>query len=67
MDTDILLQFEIFARIDLQPADNIDDIGYFVDTCVQKAIDSKPLLHGAVPLDLKVEICKVLRERSKGM
>jgi len=67
MDPDILLQFELFPRIELQPDDNFDDIKHFVDTNVQKAIDDKLLLNGAVPLDLKAEICAVLRERSKGM
>jgi len=65
MDPDILLQFGIYPRIEWQPDDNIDDIGYFIDTCVQKAIDCKLLLHGAVPSELKDEICKVLRVNSR--
>jgi len=67
MDPDILLQFEIFPRIELRADDNFDDIKRFVDTSVQKAIDDKLMLHGVVPLDLKEEICAVLHERSKGM
>jgi hypothetical protein len=67
MDPDIVLQFEIFPRIELQSDDNFEDIKRFVDTSVQKAIDGKLLLNGAVPADLKDNICNVLRERSKGM
>jgi len=67
MDTDILLQFEMFPRIELQPDDNANDINQFVETMVQSAIKDKRLLHGIVPSDLKVEICDVLCERSKGM
>ena len=67
MDPDIVLQFEIFPRIELQPEDNFDDIKLFVDTSVQNAIDGKLLLYGTVPHDLKEEICKALCKRSKGM
>ena len=67
MDTDILLQFEIFPRIELEPDDNIDDINRFVMEKVQEAIEQKKLLHGNVPNALKDEICQVLCERSKGM
>jgi hypothetical protein len=67
MDPDIVLQFEFFPRIELQPDDNFVDIKNFVEMSVQQAIDDKRLLHGAVPLDLKEEVCAVLRERSKGM
>ena len=67
MDPDIVLQFEIFPTIVLQPDDNFEDIKHFVDTSVQKAIDDKLLLDDEVPLDLKNEICEVLHERSKGM
>jgi len=67
MDPDILLQFEMFPRIELQPDDNVKDINRFVETKVQGIIEDKKLLHGVVPLDLKAEMCKVLCERSKGM
>ena len=67
MDPHIRLQFEIFPRIELQADDNFDDVKLFVNTSVHKAINGKLLLHGNVPLDLQVEICKVLCERSKGM
>jgi len=67
MDTDILLQFEMFARIELEPDDNVDDINRFVKEKVQGMIDRKQLLHGNVPNTLKDEICQVLCERSKGM
>jgi len=67
MDTDILLQFDMFPRIELQPDDNVSDINQFVETQVQSVIQEKKLLHGVVPNDLKDEICKVLRERSTGM
>jgi len=67
MDTDILMQFEMFPRIELEPDDNIDDINRFVKEKVQGKIDRKQLLHGNVPNVLKDEICQVLCERSKGM
>ena len=67
MDTDILLQFEMFPRIELQPDDNVSDINQFVEAELEKAIEEKQLLHGAVPSELKVEICNALCERSKGM
>jgi len=67
MDTDILMQFEMFPRIELEPDDNVDDINRFVKEKVQEAIKQKRLLHGNVPNPLKEEICKVLCERSKGM
>jgi len=66
MDPDIALQFNIFPKIELQPEDNFNDIKHFVDTTVQKTINSKLLLYD-VPIDLKEEICRVLCERSKGM
>ena len=39
MDTDILRQFEMFPRIELQPDDNIGDIIQFVKTKLQSTID----------------------------
>jgi len=67
MDTDIILQFEMFPRIELQPDDNVGDINQFVKAEIEKAIEEKQLLHGVVPSELKVEICNALCERSKGM
>jgi hypothetical protein len=67
MDTDILAQFEIFPRIELEPDDNVDDINRFVKEKVQGTIGWKQLLHGNVPGALRDEICRVLCERSKGM
>jgi hypothetical protein len=67
MDTDILSQFEMFPRIELQPDDNVGDINQFVGTKVQSALDDRLLLDGDVSPGLKVEICDVLCERSKGM
>jgi hypothetical protein len=67
MDPDILLQFKMFPRIELQPDDNVGDINEFVKTSVQSAIEEEQLLHGVVPSDLEVEICETLCERSKGM
>jgi len=67
MDTDILINLETFPRVELQPDDNVNDINRFVESSVQSAIDDSRLLHGDVPGDLKDEICKVLRFRSKGM
>jgi len=67
MDTDILSQFEMFPRIELEPDDNVYDINLFVKKKVQGAIERKQLLHGNVSNVLKEEICRVLCERSKGM
>jgi len=67
MDTDILMQFEMFPRIELEPDDNVDDINQFVKEKVQEMIEQKRLLHGNVPNALQDEICQVLCERSKGM
>jgi len=67
MDPDILVQFEMFPRIELEPDDNVDDINRFVKEKIQSAIERKQLLHGNVPDALKDEICQVLCERSKGM
>jgi len=67
MDTDILLQFAMFPKIELHPDDNVSDINQFVETKVQSTIDDELLLHGIVPSELKVEICNALCERSKGM
>jgi hypothetical protein len=67
MDPDILTQFEMFPRIELQPDDNVDDINRFVGKKVQSAIEDRLLLQGDVSHELKTKICDVLCERSKGM
>ena len=67
MDTDILQQFQMFPKIELQPDDNIGDITQFVKTKVQSTIDDGQLLEGDVPDRLKVEICDALCKRSRGM
>jgi len=67
MDTDILMQFEMFPRIELEPDDNADDINRFVEEKIQGMIEGKQLLHGNVSDALKEEICQVLCERSRGM
>jgi hypothetical protein len=67
MDTDILLQFEMFPKIVLQPDDNVSDINQFVRTKVHSAIADRMLLHGEVSHGLEADICGVLCERSKGM
>jgi len=67
MDTDILTQFEMFPRIELESDDNGDDINRFVKEKVQAMIKRKQLLHGNVPNALEDEICGVLCARSKGM
>ena len=67
MDIDILVQFEMFPRIELEPDDNVDDINRFAIEKVERMIEQKRLLLGNVPNTLKDEICKVLCERSKGM
>ena len=53
MDQDILIQFEIFPRIELQPDDNVGDINDFVRTKVQSMIDDCLLLHGKVSNELQ--------------
>jgi hypothetical protein len=67
MNPEIVAQFEIFPRIELQPDDNVSDINQFVKTRVKSAIDDSQLLCGQVSDVLKTEICEVLCERSKGM
>jgi len=67
MDTDILLQFAMFPKIELQPDDNVSDINQFVETKVQSTIDNGLLLDGDVHRELKLEICNALCTRSKGM
>ena len=67
MDPDILLQFNRFPRIELQPDDNVADINQFVERSVQNVIDDGQLLCGDVPDDLRSQICDTLCKRSKGM
>jgi hypothetical protein len=67
MDPEILLQFYIFPKIELQPDDNVDDINQFINTKIESVIKDGLLLHGVVPPKLKFEICDILCERSKGM
>ena len=67
METDILRQFQMFPRIELQPDDNISDINRFVEMKIQSTIDDGLLLEGDVPDELKVELCDVLCRRSRGM
>jgi hypothetical protein len=67
MDVDIVRQFEMFPRIELQPDDNASDIERFIEERIQAGIDDGELLDGAVGDGLKAEICKVLGERSRGM
>ncbi|RPB22322.1 hypothetical protein L211DRAFT_769603, partial [Terfezia boudieri ATCC MYA-4762] len=66
MDSDILMQFEIFPRIELEPDDNEDDINAFLRTQVQSLIDDGLLLHGEVSKELKEEIYNSLCQRCKG-
>jgi CRISPR/Cas system-associated protein Cas5 (RAMP superfamily) len=67
MNPEIVAQFKIFPRIELQPDDNVSDINQFVETRVKSAIDDSELLSGEVSDELKIEICEVLCKRSKGM
>jgi hypothetical protein len=67
MNPEIVAQFKIFPRIELQPDDNVSDINQFIETRVKSAIDDSQLLCGQVSDVLKTEICDVLCERSKGM
>ncbi|KAF8431987.1 hypothetical protein BGX38DRAFT_1263352 [Terfezia claveryi] len=66
IDIDILMQFEIFPRLELRPDDNVGDINHFVRTQVESIIDDGLLLHGKVSNELKEEICNRLCQRSKG-
>ena len=67
MDPDILQQFVMFPRIDLEPDDNIGDINHYVKTKLQSTIDDRLLLEGDVPDKLKTEIYDALCARSEGM
>jgi hypothetical protein len=67
MDLDIIRQFEMFPKIELQPDDNVSDINQFVENKVQSAIDDGLLLDGDVGSGFKAEICDVLCKRTKGM
>ena len=67
MDPDIIWQFEMFPRIELEPDDNMGDINQFVKTKLQSTIDEGLLLGGDVPDELKAEICDALCWRSRGM
>jgi hypothetical protein len=67
MNPEIVAQFKIFPRIELQPDDNVSDINQFVETRVESAIARSELLSGDVSDELKMEICEVLCKRSKGM
>jgi len=67
MDIEILNQFEIFPRIELQPDGNVSDINRFAETMVRNVIDGRLLLDSNVDRELKAEICNVLCDRSKGM
>lgn len=66
-DVDILHQFTMFPRIDVQPDDNGNDINKFIKTTVESAVADAQLLHGDVTDQLKFVICDVLCDRSKGM
>jgi hypothetical protein len=67
MDIDILVQFEMFPRIELGPDDNVGDINRFVKEKVRSTIERKQLLNGNVPNAHQDEICQVLCDRCKGM
>ena len=67
MDPDIVRQFEMFPRIELEPDDNMGDISQFVKTKLQSTIDDGLLLEGDVRDELKSEICDALCRRSRGM
>jgi hypothetical protein len=67
MDPDILFQFNIFPRIELQPDDNFHDINRFIQIKLDSAIMDGVLLHGDVSPELKVEILEDLCNRSKGV
>ncbi|KAF8541975.1 hypothetical protein BDD12DRAFT_775371, partial [Trichophaea hybrida] len=66
-DPDILQQFSMFPRIDVQPEDNSSDIDDFIKSKLKHAVDDSQMLHGDVSNTLQDEIFDVLRTRSKGM
>jgi len=66
MDPDILAQFEIFPRIELQPEDIVYDINEFIRTKIENAIVDGLLLYGDVSIELKEEMYNVLHQRCKG-
>jgi len=66
-DPDILNQFSMFPRIDVQSEDHANDIRKFINTTVERAVADGQLLHGNVSDQLQHEICDVLGFRSKGM
>jgi hypothetical protein len=66
-DTDILHQFKIFPRIDVQPDDNANDINNFIKIKVEDAIADAQLLDGEISDVLAVEVYEVLCTRAKGM
>ncbi|KAF8535474.1 hypothetical protein BDD12DRAFT_752039, partial [Trichophaea hybrida] len=66
-DPDILSQFITFPRIDVQPDDHASDISNFINSTVEHAVADAKLLHGNESNKLQLEICDVLRTRSKGM
>jgi hypothetical protein len=66
-DPDILQQFSIFPRIDVQPEDHASDIHKFIKSKIEHAVTDKDLLFGTVDGDFQREICDVLGTRSKGM
>jgi len=66
MDLDILAQFEIFPKIELQPEDNVGDINEFIRTKIESSIVDGLLLYGEVSIELKEEMYNVLHQRCKG-
>jgi len=66
MDLDILAQFEIFPRIELQPEDNVGDINEFIRAKIESAIVDGILLYGDVSIELEEEMYNVLHQRCKG-
>ena len=67
MHPDIVRQFEIFPRTELQPDDNESDINKFIATKVQSVLDEGLLLGGNVDGELKAEIQNALCKQSRGM
>jgi len=66
-DPDIVLQFSIFPRIDVQPDDNASDIHKFIISRMKTVIADQRLLFGRVSNELASEICDTLCTRSTGM
>ena len=66
-DNDIVSSLRTCPNVSISVTDNSKDIGRFVDSHVEKAIQEKRLLCGNVSDGLKLHIIKTLSEKAGGM